>query len=356
MLTVSLKDLNLDVVTAVSGKNAVACLEKATFALILMDVQMAELNGFQTAKIIRERETLRHTPIIFVTAARQEPADFFEGYDKGAVDYLLKPLDIRILRSKVRVFVKLFDQQAQLEQLRKMEAVGQLTAGIAHDFNNMLQVINGYAQLLKESLGDQTPHREKIDWILQAGNRGKELVQSLLAFSRQQVVRPETLDFNKLIREVHKQVLCTFMENVQVKLKLQEDVSPIFVDSGQMHQLLINLCSNARDAMPDGGTLLLETKAIEVKGENLADHPVDTAGDYIQLRVIDTGCGISPEALKRIFEPFFTTKDVGKGTGLGLSTVHGIVKQNGGSLNVKSHLGVGTTFTICFPVKKKHDS
>jgi PAS domain S-box-containing protein len=239
--------------------------------------------------------------------------------------------------------------EQQLLQAQKMEAVGRLAGGVAHDFNNILTAIFGYTDFLDETLPEEGQQHEDLLEIRKAGERAASLTRQLLAFSRQQVLEPVVLKINDLVGNVEKMLRRVIGEDVTLRTVLATDVGNVKADPGQIEQVLMNLAVNARDAMPTGGQLLLETQNVELTPEYAALHQSVVPGAYVMLAVSDTGIGMSPETIARIFEPFFTTKERGKGTGLGLSTVYGIVKQSGGYVWVYSEVGKGTTFKIYFP-------
>jgi len=240
--------------------------------------------------------------------------------------------------------------EGQLRQSQKMEAVGQLAGGVAHDFNNLLQVILGFGELaLAESEPGGAVH-DGVDQMLSAGKRAAALVRQLLAFSRQQVLRLEELDIREIVTDLAKMIRRVIGEDIVLDIRCRTGLPAIRADRGQIEQILLNLCINARDAMADGGSLILETDGVDLDDEYCRPFPWASPGRYAMLSVTDTGCGMGPEVLQRIFEPFFTTKGLDKGTGLGLSTVYGIVQQHNGITSVSSAVGVGTTFQIYFPV------
>jgi PAS domain S-box-containing protein len=250
------------------------------------------------------------------------------------------------------------DRKAMEQQLRqavKMEAVGQLTGGIAHDFNNLLGVIIGNLDLMIERIKPDKPVKDLIDEALDGALRGAELVQRLLAFSRKQPLQPAAIDLNERLPEIAKMLRRTLGENIELKLNCGADLSPALADASQTDEAILNLAINARDAMPHGGTLTIETANVHLDDDYASHHVEVTAGDYVLLAVSDTGTGMTAEILDRAFEPFFSTKGVGKGSGLGLSMVYGFVKQTGGHVKIYSEVGFGTTVKIYLPrAEAKH--
>jgi len=254
----------------------------------------------------------------------------------------------------LRDITKLKKLEDQLRQAQKMEVVGQLAGGIAHDFNNILTAIIGYGSMLQMKIKEDNPLRSNIDQILAACERAANLTRSLLTFSRKQIINPVPVKCNAIIKKVEKFLLRIIGEDIELKTLLSDRDLTVIADSGQIEQVLMNLATNARDAMPDGGTLTIATRCVSSK-ENIltlgtCHLPLDT--EFAEISVADTGGGMDEKTREKIFEPFFTTKEVGKGTGLGLSMVYGIIKQHGGYINCYSEAGKGTTFKIYLPITR----
>jgi PAS domain S-box-containing protein len=493
-----------DVVEARSGEEALRHLLKGEFAVILLDVYMPGMDGYETAQIIRSREQTKRIPIVFLSAVNKETEHLIRGYAMGAVDYVFKPVDPVVLRSKVAVFVDLFamtkeiqrkakqeqalldanlranaerlrveqelrlaeqrqgaiiqslpivlyleeidasprapkfvsgnfsaltgytfeevqaspglwaervhpddrervtaalagrpegrslaveyrwqcadsqyrhflDQavllrdadgnpieyagtlldvtdrkelESQLVQARKMDAIGKLTGGIAHDFNNLLAAVLGGLGLIERRLPLEEEHLKVLNMTRRAAEQGSELVGRLLAFARRQQLQPACIEMEALSAGVTDLLAHTLGGLVELDWKLGDGLWCAFADQAQLELALMNLIINARDAMPDGGTI-----AVTAENRSVAAGDIQglAGGDYVVLAVADTGCGISPEILEQVMEPFFTTKDVGKGTGLGLSMVYGFAKQSGGAFHLRSKIGEGTRAEIWLP-------
>lgn len=240
--------------------------------------------------------------------------------------------------------------EARFQQAQKMEAIGTLTGGIAHDFNNLLAVIIGNTELLQEQIQRGHYKADYLDEIKSAGQRAANLVHQLLAFSRRQVIKPKLINFNDILKDLEKMLGRIIGEDILLKIIPDTGLWSVNIDPGQVDQVIMNIAVNARDAMPSGGNLNIQTKNIELKAGHFRDHDVENLpGPYVMLTISDTGIGMDAETRKRAFEPFFTTKETGKGTGLGLSTVYGIVKQNGGYIWAYSEPGHGTSIKIYLP-------
>jgi two-component system cell cycle sensor histidine kinase/response regulator CckA len=400
-----------------SGEDALKELLQQDFAVILLDVQMPGMDGFETAELIRGRERSCHIPIIFLTAVSTSDTHIFRGYLVGAVDYLLKPIIPEILLSKVAVFVELYKKsdkiqrqaaelvgtvqaleyqiaerqrteealrqardeleervrertaglvaanealhaeilerqrlEAQLLQAQKIESIGRLAGGVAHDFNNLLMAISGYSDLALDALPPEHAARGDLCEINKATQRAAALTRQLLAFARKQIIDPRIIDLSDLIQNIHSLLQRLIGEDIELVIHIDREIGSIKADPIQIEQLLINLAVNARDAMPQGGKLTIETTST-ILDEDHTHICADIApGSHIvMLAVSDTGMGIPPEVQEHLFEPFFTTKEPGKGTGLGLATCYGIVKQHGGGIAFSSEVGQGTTFEIYLP-------
>jgi signal transduction histidine kinase len=371
----ALEDLGHELVVARSGEEALRKLLDDDFAVILLDLHMPGMDGYETAALIRQRKRTRDTPIVFVTAVYRDEAHLFQAYSAGAVDVVFKPVDPFILRSKVQVLVDLhlktceverqseyrrwlLDENARvrqekaaaerlLAQAQKMEAVGQLTGGIAHDFNNLLTVVLGNIDLLSRRADDDPRQQRQLAAIRYAAERGRDLTHQLLAFSRRQHLNPIAVDAVGLVRNFTSLLQQAVGEAVTVHVDLPETPVCAHVDPAQLETALLNLAVNARDAMPEGGEVSLKIHAAEAADTLLRrEHPDASSGPWICVEVTDTGIGMDAEVVERVFEPFFTTKEVGKGSGLGLSQVYGFVRQSEGHVTIESRPGHGATIRL----------
>ncbi len=387
-----------------SGDQALEILLKHDVALALLDVQMPGMDGFQLAEFMRGSERARHIPIIFLTAGTTDNQRRFRGYEAGAVDFIQKPIEPDILRGKANVFFDLHQQrrqiqtqrdaleastraladaanqleaqvrertaeledalarlqaetaereraEASLRQSQKMEAVGQLTGGIAHDFNNMLTGIMGSLDLMRRGMA--SGQLDNIDRFMDAASasasRAAALTQRLLAFSRRQSLDPRPVEVNDLIRSMSDLIERAIDETVELKVVLTPDLPAGIVDPNQLENAILNLALNARDAMPEGGVLTVETSLVDLDQAQVATRPGLAPGRYLMVAVSDTGVGIAPDLIDKVFDPFFTTKPLGQGTGLGLSMVYGFVRQSGGQVRIHSQIGLGTSVKLYLP-------
>jgi PAS domain S-box-containing protein len=275
--------------------------------------------------------------------------------DVGYPDGTNRTLEIQVSPSKNGIIMRSMDVtetrqlESQYRHAQKMEAIGRLAGSVAHDFNNALSVILGYSSMVLDDLKADDPMRSDVNAIRQAAERASQLTRQLLAFSRQQALNLRAMSLNDIVVESERMLHRLLGEDIELVTRLERDAASIKVDSGQLDQVIMNLAVNARDAMPDGGKLTIETKNILLDEPYATGHFGVTPGSYVMLAMSDTGAGMSKETQAHIFEPFFTTKGPGKGTGLGLATVFGIVRQSGGNIWVYSEPGRGTTFRIYFP-------
>lgn len=351
----------------------IAVIQNSVFAYV--NPRMAEILGYQAEELINmsppdivveaDREKVRESirkrmsgelqseHYSFFIKRKDDKERLVEVYSssityKGRPAFLSTLLDITERKTAEEQRDKL---EMQLRQAQKMEAIGQLAGGIAHDFNNILTAIIGYSSLALAKIGDDDPNRHYIEEVMASANRATILTQSLLAFSRRQVVHLSKVDLNEIVTRFEKFLLRLLREDIELRTEKSEQGLPIFADRGQIEQILMNLVTNARDAMPNGGRITISTCLVELDPSFIATHEIRQADRYAQLSVTDTGIGMTEDIKNRIFEPFFTTKPEGKGTGLGLAMVYGIVKQHKGHIEVFSQPGAGTTFRIYLPLE-----
>ncbi|MEA3043908.1 MAG: hypothetical protein QOH47_1746 [Sphingomonadales bacterium] len=361
-----LEDL-AEVEVAASGDEALRHLLKGEFAVILLDVYMPGMDGYETAQIIRGREQTKRIPIVFLSAVNKEKEHLLRGYSMGAVDYVFKPVEPVVLRSKVAVFVDLYtmtreiqrkaqqEQQLlqelrlaekQLLQARKMDAIGKLTGGIAHDFNNLLAAVLGGLGMIERRLPLDDEQSRIVGMTRRAAEQGSELVGRLLAFARRQQLQPAAVDIDKLSATVRELLAHTLGGLVELDWRSGDDIWCAYADSAQLELALMNLIINARDSMPHGGRIIVTSDNARAEPNNALELPL---GDYVVIAVADSGCGIAADILEQVTEPFFTTKEVGKGTGLGLSMVYGFARQSNGAIDIDSKVGKGTKVALWLP-------
>jgi signal transduction histidine kinase len=389
---VILGELNERLIKANSANEALQHLLKNNIAVVLIDVCMPDLDGFELAGMIREHPRFQRTAIIFVSAIMMSDLDRLRGYELGAVDYVPVPFTPELLRAKVRVFADLYRKTRQLEllnselerrveqrtaelaranteleqrveertrereealaqvhEMQKMESLGQLTGGVAHDFNNLLMVILGNLQLLRKRVPDDPRLARLIDGAIKGAERGATLTKRMLAFARRQELKPETVEVMRLIGGMEEMLRRTLGTTIQINIELQSDLPAIRVDPNQLELALLNLTLNACDAMPLGGWLEIAARRMPATGGPQGLVP----GDYVCLAVSDSGTGMDEATVKRATEPFFTTKGAGKGTGLGLSMVHGLAAQSGGAMRIFSNVGAGTSVELWLPTTER---
>jgi signal transduction histidine kinase len=387
-----LGELGENLLQARSANEALHLLLNNEVSVILIDVCMPDLDGFELASMIRDHPRFQRTALIFVSAVQFSDLDRLRGYELGAVDYVPVPVVPELLRAKVRVFAELYRKTRQLEllnreleqrveertaelaqtnaaleqrvedrtrereqalaqvhEMQKMESLGQLTGGVAHDFNNLLMVVLGNLELLRKRVGEESPAVRLIDGATQAAERGANLTKRMLAFARRQTLKPETVDVARLFDGMREMMCRTLGPTIQISTDFQTELPGIRVDPNQLELALLNLALNARDAMPVGGRLGITARRMPAEAGPSQLNP----GDYVCVAVEDSGSGMDETTLRRATEPFFTTKEAGKGTGLGLSMVHGLAAQSGGSLRIKSRMGTGTTVELWLPVSDR---
>jgi signal transduction histidine kinase/ActR/RegA family two-component response regulator len=359
------------------------------FAVVLIDVCMPELDGFELAKMIREHPRFEKIAIIFVSAVQVNELDLVKGYAAGAVDYVPVPVVPELLRAKVRVFADLYRKTRQLEvlnqeleqrvaertaelektnqelerrvdertrereaalaqvhEMQKLESLGQLTGGVAHDFNNLLMAIITNLDLAKAQISGNQKLIKLLDGAIAGAERGSTLTKRMLAFARRQDLKPEIVDIADLVANMTEMLARSLGPTVQIETEFPPNLPPVEADPNQLELALLNLALNARDAMALGGVVKISSFAQTVEPNQI---PHLAGGEYICLSVSDTGSGMDETTLKQAAEPFFTTKGLGKGTGLGLSMIDGLAAQSGGTMRLISQVGQGTTVEVWLP-------
>jgi signal transduction histidine kinase len=385
-----LAEIGENLLKANSARQAFDYLLKNEIAVILIDVCMPDLDGFELAAMIREHPRFETTAIIFVSAVMMAHPDQMRGYELGAVDYVPVPVVPELLRAKVKVFVDLYrktrklerfnaelelrvaertaelqrfnDQlelrieertreretaMAQLFEAQKLDTIGQLTGGVAHDFNNLLMAVLGSLSLLEKRLPEDPRSHRLLQNAMLGAQRGAALTQRLLAFSRRQELKPEAVDVPALVSGMKELLERALGHDVQLRTAFQGGLPAALVDANQLELALLNVALNARDAMPDGGTLTISAATIGRTDE--APDALLKSGDYVRITLADDGEGMDELTLAKATEPFFTTKGPGKGTGLGLSMVHGLAAQSGGLLRIDSKPNAGTVLELWLP-------
>ena len=349
-----LAPLGAEVLTAASGNEALSMMLEHRFAVVLLDVQMPGMDGFETASLMQSHAATRDTPIIFVTAISKDESHMFKGYEAGAVDYLFKPVNPDILLSKVRVFVNLYnlrreveETQGELRRAQNLESLGVLAGGIAHDFNNILAAIVGNIGLARMELPESGKAQSLLAEAEAAAMRARKLTRQLLTFAKGGEPVRETAALTGIVEEAARFVL--HGSPLRVEFDMADDVWPASVDSGQIGQVVQNLVINAMQAMPEGGAITVSCRNRKIEDDTTPPGP----GRYVCLTVADTGPGIPEELIDSIFDPYVSTKE--KGSGLGLAITHSIIRRHGGHIAVDSTPGAGTVFTILLPAAAGED-
>jgi two-component system, cell cycle sensor histidine kinase and response regulator CckA len=330
-----------------------AAVGEKEWDLVVCDHSMPGFSGVEALKLLRAEGL--EAPFIFLSGTIGEDTAV-EALKQGAQDYIMKD-NLKRLLPAINRELNEFEQrrertrlERQVQQLQRFEAIGGLAGGIAHDFNNALGVILGWAQLGYEELPPGTPAREKFRMIREQAESAAGLTRQLLAFARRQIVKARNLDLNDLANQTRGLLQSVIGDQIEFTLSPAPTPQIIRADPSQIERVLVNLCLNARDAMPDGGRLVLTTRTVDIGEDFCRIHSYGSPGEYVLLSVSDTGVGMDSATLDRIFEPFFTTKEMGRGAGLGLAAVYGVVKQHGGFVNVYSEPGQGTTFRVYLPL------
>lgn len=388
-----LEELGENLLKASSGRAALELLLRHDVAVVLVDVSMPELDGFELAAMIRAHPRFSQIAIIFISAIYMSDLDRLRGYAAGAVDYLPVPIVPELLRAKVRVFADLYRKTKQLEllnaelerrvaertaeleqanselesrveartreredalatlaEMRKIESLGQLTGGVAHDFNNLLTVIQNGVRVARKSVENNPRALRLLDSVEEAAESGTNLVKRMLAFARREELKPELVDIAAVTENMTEMLRHSLSPTIRILTDVTPGLPSARVDRNQLELALLNLALNARDAMPLGGSL-----SVTAAPGDPTERPESLgAGEFVRITVADTGIGMDEEVLKRAAEPFFTTKGVGKGSGLGLSIVHGLAAQSGGALEVASQKGVGTSVSVWLPTVAGH--
>lgn len=320
--------------------------------IIISDYNLPSFSAPAALKLLQE--TGQDIPFIILSGVIGED-DAVAAMKAGAQDYIMKD-DVARLIPAIERELRDAEQrrerrqlEVQLLQSQKMESIGRLAGGVAHDFNNLLTSIMGHSQLAAMELPEGDALHSHLEEIQRSAESASNLTRQLLAFSRRQVIEPKTINLNNLISNISKMLQRLIGENIELITLTKPDLGLVTVDPGQFEQVVMNLVVNARDAMPEGGKIVIETANVSLKKAQARHYSDITPGQCVMLSVTDNGVGMDNEVKSKIFEPFFTTKDEGKGTGLGLSTCYGIIKQSGGHIDVESEPGLGTTFTIYLP-------
>jgi signal transduction histidine kinase len=386
---VVLEELGENLIKATSGRQALEQLLRQEVAVVLVDVSMPELDGFELAAMIREHPRFTRTAIIFVSAIHLSEIDSLRGYHAGAVDYVQVPVTPALLRAKVRVFCDLYRKTRQLEtlnadlerrvaertaelaaaneelekrveartrereealaqvaEMQKLESLGQLTGGLAHDFNNLLMVVMSNIEMARKRVQEDERLTRWLGRAAEAAASGAALTKRMLAFARRQDLKPESFRLAEAVNGVVEMLSHSLDPSVRIVVDLPADLPLVRIDRNQLELALLNLGLNARDAMPSGGELLIKARVFDGAPQQEMLAP----GAYILLSVADTGVGMDEETLKRASDPFFTTKPVGKGSGLGLSMVQGLTLQSGGAMQITSRPDKGTQVSLWLPV------
>ena len=342
-----------DECTVIPAYSGAECIEKASSdeppGLILLDVNMPIMDGYETMHLLQQNIKTQNIPVIFASAYYTEASMIVKGLELGAFDYLSKPIDEDILLAKIRVIKRIKYAEDMLIRSQKMDALGKLTGGIAHDYNNMLSSVLGYADMLEEELTElELPHLVKYaQQITRAGQRGALLTSKLLSFSRKEQSEAEITNINTLLQEEQHMLEKTMTARIEIVFKLTDDLWPVYFDSSDMVDVVLNMSINAMHAIDGNGSLTFTTSN-ETLSKDDARRLQKEDGDYVLLTITDSGSGMDDKTKEKIFDPFYSTKG-DDGTGLGLSQVYGFIERSGGVIDVYSELDYGTSFSLYFP-------
>jgi len=345
-----------------TAEGMTAALERSEWDVILCDYTLPHFSALHALEVLKSQQL--DIPFIIISGTIGEETAV-NAMKAGAQDYIIKgrlarlvpALEREIREAHTRMERKLAEAEnrkleQQFHQAQKMEAVGRLAGGLAHDFNNFLSAINGYCQMMLNTLDRADPARVWLEEIKKAGDHAASLMRELLAFSRQQVLVPQILDLNEVVAGVENMLRHLIGKDIDLITLPGQALWQVKADPARFKQVIVNLAVNARDAMPEGGRLIIETSNVVLDADSAESRPSVSPGQYVVLAVSDTGTGMDAETQAHVFEPFFTTKEEGQGTGLGLSMVYGTVKQSGGAVWVESERGQGARFKICLPRAK----
>jgi len=381
LLKLTLSRQGYEVSTAYSGEQGLCLAAKEEPDLVLLDICLPDISGLEVCRRLKAEARFERVFVIVLTALDRKD-EIVEGLDAGADGYITKPFAQQVLAAHIRSALRkkavhdklsrayhaleetmahqrcteeqLRQKDEQLRQVQKIEALGQLAGGIAHEFNNLLQAISGYTRYAMEGLSPEERRYEDLQQVVKASDRATTLTRQLLGFSRRHPIEPRNLDPNQVVADVADMLRPTIGEHVSLEVIPGNNVGTVYADAAELQQSLLNLCINARDAMPSGGRLLLKTDTVVLTKAFRDPRFHITPGRHVVFSISDTGCGMSAEVQRHLFEPFFTTKGVGKGTGLGLPMVYGTVQQHNGAIDVSSEPGKGTTFNVYLPTADKY--
>lgn len=343
-----LKNENYTIREAVNGQEALNLFKETTPNLLLLDVDMPVMDGFEVCAQLKSDPATADIPILMITAM-EEDESIDRAFELGADEYIAKPINWTTLRHRIRTILEQQQKEKLLQRMQKMQAVEQLVGGIAHNFNNKLAIVMGYLELLEEHLKNNNKANAWVKECISSTQFCVELTKELLGFSDFQHSKLEVLNVNNVINSINQHITKIITPEIEVTFHLSETALFIFTSYIELTTALLNIITNACEAMPEGGKLSITTEKKYLDENYTRSHPGITVGDYIQITISDTGRGMDKELQKRIFDPFFTTKKVGEGTGLSLPIVYGYIKHNKGLIDISSEPGKGTIFNLYLP-------